>query len=224
MFANEILFFLHIFLVIGLVLGSLRIGKNALVSLIVLQAVFANLFVVKQISLFGFSVTCSDVFSIGGILGLNLLQEYYGRQEAKAALKASFLGLLFFMVVSKVHLLYTPLAEDVTQEAFVQILSHTIRISCASMGVYFIVQKLDIRLFGFLQSLFGKTYLPFRVGLSLILTQFLDTVLFSFFGLYGIVVSLFDVIVVSFLIKCMIISCSSVLVAFVKKGEKNVSI
>ncbi len=224
MFANEILFFLHIFLVIGLVLGSLRIGKNALVSLIVLQAVFANLFVVKQISLFGFSVTCSDVFSIGGILGLNLLQEYYGRQEAKAALKASFLGLLFFMVVSKVHLLYIPLAEDVTQEAFVQILSHTIRISCASMGVYFIVQKLDIRLFGFLQSLFGKTYLPFRVGLSLILTQFLDTVLFSFFGLYGIVVSLFDVIVVSFLIKCMIISCSSVLVAFVKKGEKNVSI
>lgn len=224
MFANEILFFIHIFLVLGLVLGAIRMGKNVLISLIVLQAVFANLFVVKQISLFGFSVTCSDVFSIGGILGLNLLQEYYGRQEANTALKASFLGLLFFMLMSKVHLLYAPLAADVTQEAFCQILSHTVRISCASMGVYFIVQKLDLRLFGFLQSLFGRTYLPFRVGVSLVLTQFLDTVLFSFFGLYGIVVSLFDVIAVSFLIKCIIISCSSFVVAFVKRMEKHVSV
>jgi uncharacterized integral membrane protein (TIGR00697 family) len=225
MFGNEILFFIHIFLVIGLVLGSLRMGKNALISMIVLQAVFANLFVVKQISLFGFSVTCSDVFSIGGILGLNLLQEYHGRSEANTALKASFFGLLFFMVMSKVHLLYTPLAADTTQEAFIQILSHTIRISCASIGVYFVVQKLDLRLFQFLQSLFGKSYLPLRIGISLVLTQFLDTILFSFFGLYGLVVSLFDVIAVSFLLKCMIISCSSFFVAFVKKVEKkNVSI
>lgn len=224
MFGNEILFFIHIFLVIGLVLIASRSGKNSLVSLIVLQAVFANLFVVKQMSLFGFSVTCSDVFAIGGILGLNLLQEYHGRQEANTAIKASFLGLLFFMAMSKVHLWYIPLNADTTQEAFAQILNHTTRISCASIGVYYIVQKIDLRLFGFLQSLFGGRYLPLRIGISLVITQFLDTILFSFFGLYGLVVSLFDVIVVSFFVKCIIISCSSFLVAFMKRVVKHVPV
>ena len=224
MFVNEILFFIHILLVIGLVLGAKRLGKNGLISLIVLQAVFANLFVVKQMSLFGFSVTCSDVFAIGGILGLNLLQEDHGRAEANTAVKASFLGLLFFMIMSKIHLWYVPLAADTTHEAFVNILSSTTRISCASIAVYYIVQKIDLRLFAFLQTLFGKRYLPLRIGISLVLTQFLDTVLFSFFGLYGLVVSLFDVIAVSFFVKCIIISCSSFLVAFAKKMEKHVPI
>ncbi len=224
MFANEILFFTHTFLVIGLVLIASRLGKAALIGLIALQAVFANLFVVKQMSLFGFSVTCSDVFAIGGILGLNLLQERYGREEANKAIKASFLGLVFFMAMSKFHLWYAPIAADLTQGAFEQILSQTTRISTASIAVYFIVQKIDLRLFGYLQALFSGKYLPLRVGVSLCLTQALDTVLFSFLGLYGLVDSIFDVIVVSFFIKCIIISCSSFFVAFAKRVLKNVPV
>ncbi len=224
MFGNEILFFIHILLVIGLVLTASRFGKNGLISLIVLQAVFANFFVIKQMSLFGFSVTCSDVFAIGGVLGLNLLQEYHGRGEANSAIKASFLGLLFFMAMSKMHLWYAPLNGDTTQEAFVQILSHTTRISCASIGVYFVVQKLDIRLFGLLKTLFGGRYLPLRIGTCLVITQLLDTILFSFFGLYGLVISIFDVILVSFFVKCIIISCSSFLVAIMKRNMKHVPI
>ena len=62
---NELIFLFHILLVLSFVLGALRLGKNALLSLLALQAILANLFVVKQISLFGFAVTCSDVFAIG---------------------------------------------------------------------------------------------------------------------------------------------------------------
>jgi uncharacterized integral membrane protein (TIGR00697 family) len=218
--SNEILFFTHIFVCVGLVIWAWRAGKNALIALIVLQAVFANLFVVKQMSLFGFSVTCSDVFAIGGILGLNLLQERYGRAEANAAVKASFLGLVFFMLMSKIHLLYAPLPADTTQHAFQEILSHTTRITIASVGVYWVVQKLDVRLFAFLKTRFSS--LPFRIGVSLILTQFLDTVLFSIFGLYGIVDSLFDVIFLSFLVKCIIIFCCTLFTSFAKRQNVQV--
>jgi uncharacterized integral membrane protein (TIGR00697 family) len=221
---NEALFFLHIFLVVGIILIISRMGKHALITFIVLQSIFANFFVVKQMSLFGFSVTCSDVFAIGGILGLNLLQEHYGRSEAKKAIKIAFFGLLFFMAMSQVHLWYTPIPEDGTQEAFSLILSHTPRIALASLGVYFFVQKLDLHLFGWLQSIFQGKYLPFRIGISLVITQFLDTVLFSIFGLYGLVASLWDVIIMSFFIKCLIISFSSFLVAFSKRFEKHVSV
>lgn len=224
MFINESLFFLHVFVVIGFVLLSLRFGKNALISLVVLQAVFANLFVVKQMSLFGFSVTCSDVFAVGGILAMNFLQEYYGKEEANKALQASFLGLIFFIVMSKFHLGYEPLSTDQTHTAFSQILSNATRISLASIGVYFVVQKLDIRLFSFLKRGFKAKHLALRVGLSLGITQFLDTVLFTIFGLYGIVTSVFDVIFVSFFVKLIIISCSSLLVLVAKRRIKNVPV
>lgn len=218
--SNEIVFFTHIFVCVGLVIWAARAGKKALIALIVLQAVFANLFVVKQMSLFGFSVTCSDVFAIGGILGLNLLQERYGRDEANAVVKASFLGLVFFMIMSQFHLWYTALPTDTTQDAFANILSHSTRITLASIGVYWIVQKIDVRLFGFLKTVF--TSLPTRVGLSLIVTQFLDTVLFSFAGLYGIVDSLFDVIFLSFLVKCIIIFCCTLFTTVVKRKDVQV--
>lgn len=221
---NEFLFFTHVFLVAGGTLASLRLGKSALTALIVLQAVLANLFVVKQMSLFGFTVTCSDVFAVGGILGLNLLQEYFGKEAALKAVKISFLNMIFFIVMAQMHLWYAPSSGDVTHEAFSLILSATPRIVIASVSVYFLVQKLDIILFVWLKTLFQGAQLPWRIGVSLILTQCIDTILFSFLGLYGIVSSVFDVIVMSFSIKCLIIFCSTPFIALSKRWVRNVSL
>ncbi len=85
-FMNESLFLLHLVLVAGFSLVSLRMGAFALTTLIALFATFANLFVVKQMTLFGMQVTCSDVFAVGSLLAINLLQEFYGK---KAAIHAS---------------------------------------------------------------------------------------------------------------------------------------
>jgi uncharacterized integral membrane protein (TIGR00697 family) len=168
-------------------------------------------------SLFGFSVTCSDVYAVGAILGLNLLQEYWGADEANRTVRISFLSLIFFTVMSQVHLFYAPLPADETHRAFFAILSSAPRIAMASILVYYIVQKLDVRFFGWIKHLFKGNYFPVRVALSLIVIQFLDTVLFSFLGLYGLVSSLFDVIALSFLIKCLIIGCSSPITIFAKR-------
>ena len=75
---NEFVFFLHIFVVATFALGACRLGKEMLVAWIGLQAVLANLFVLKQMKLFWLDVTCSDVYAVGAFLSLNLLQEYYG--------------------------------------------------------------------------------------------------------------------------------------------------
>ncbi len=218
---NELLFLAHILAVLGFVFGALRLGKSALVSLVVLQAVLANLFVVKQTELFGFSVTCSDVFAIGSIFALNLLQEYFGREAAQRAVGASFLGLLFFAAMSQMHLLYAPASFDTAHQGFAQIFSSTPRIIFASIAVFYLVQKIDVHLFGWLKDkLEGKKF-PFRVGLSLIVSQTLDTALFSFAGLYGLVESIFDIILISLLAKFLIIACSSFLTPFSKRFVKH---
>ena len=77
---NELFFLLHIITIVAFALGALYIGKNALIVLVAMQSVLANLFVIKQMTFLGFNVTCADVFAVGTILTLNLLQEYYGEK------------------------------------------------------------------------------------------------------------------------------------------------
>ncbi len=218
---NELLFGFHILTVIAFALAALRLGKGALIAFAVLLAVLANLFVVKQMVLFGFTVTCSDVFAVGGILCLNLLQEYYGKEAAGRAIKISVFGLIFFVCMAQAHLLYAPAAGDGTQGAFETIFSSTPRIVLASIAVFYLVQKIDIRLFGWLKNFFEGRKLPWRMGVSLFISQLIDTVLFSFAGLYGIVDSVADIIVVSFAVKCLVIACNSALVGFSKRFAKE---
>jgi len=207
--ANEIFFLTQVLLVIGFTLGAARMGLAALTALVALDAVLANLFVLKQVNLFGFTVTCSDVFAVGSIVGLNLLQEHFGKESAKKAVAVSFMAMLLFMAVSQVHLWYQPAAEDAAHEAYVQILSSAPRIVLASIGVYFAVQRLDVSLFGWLQTRFNGRFLGLRMAISLVLTQAADTVLFTFAGLWGIAISLLDVILVSFAVKCLVIACGA---------------
>lgn len=206
---NEILFFIQIVLIVGFAIGALKLGKSALVAWVAIQALIANLFVLKQITLFGFFVTASDAFSIGSLLGLSFLQEYFGRVEAQKATWICFFFMIFFTFVSQVHLFYAPSPHDVTHEAFVSILTQSPRLLVASMGVFFIVQRIDIQLFAFLKKIWPQVGFASRTGITLVFSQLIDTVLFSFAGLYGIVNSMFDIIVVSFLIKLLVIAFSS---------------
>ena len=132
---NEIFFLMQILLVIGFSIGAVRIGAPALTALVALNGVLANLFVVKQMELFGLTVTCSDVFAIGSILGLNLLQEHFGKEAAEKAIKISFFSLVFFVLVSQIHLWYAPASADRTHNAFEAILSSAPRIVLASVFV-----------------------------------------------------------------------------------------
>jgi uncharacterized integral membrane protein (TIGR00697 family) len=219
---NEIIFITHIFVVISFVIAALRFGSShSLISLVAVQAILANLFVVKQMNLFGMTVTCSDVYSIGCILSLNLLQEYYGKDLAKKAIQISFLGLIFFMLMSQIHLWYLPAPSDITHTSFQTIFAATPRIIFASIAVFYLVMKLDLTFFAWLKQKLAGKFLPQRVGLSLFFSQFVDTVLFSFMGLYGIVESVLDIILISYFVKCIMIVCSTPLVAFSKRLVKE---
>lgn len=202
---NEILFFLHIILVLGFVLGAARLGKEALFVWVVVQALLANFFVLKQMEFFGFNVTCSDVFIIGSIASLNLLQENFGREIARKAIWTSFFTMLFFALMSQMHLFYTPSFTDQAHGAFVRVLEVTPRLMVASLTSFFIVQQVDIHIFGMLKKKFPRTPLAARSFLPIVVTQFLDTVLFTFLGLYGLGFNLADIIFVSFAIKLIVV-------------------
>jgi uncharacterized integral membrane protein (TIGR00697 family) len=200
---NEFLFLLHLAIVTLFIWPAIRLGKEALISWIVVQPILANLFVLKQISLFGFTVTCSDVYAVSCALGLNLLQEYFGKECAKKTVWLCFYALVFFVVMSLLHLLYLPSPYDVAQSSYARILGTTPRLAAASIISFLSVQWFDVRFFGYLKRQ-TRLSLYLRNSLSLTVSQAIDTLLFTFLGLWGHVDFLFDVFIISFIIKLAI--------------------
>src|SRR5438105_11207082 len=162
----------------------------------VFQGVLANVFVMKQICLFGFCVTCSDVFMIGSIVSLNFLQEFFGKEAAKSSIRISLLAQVFFVVMAQMHLLYVPSYSDMTHMAFQTIFSSTMRIVFASIATFYLVQQWDVFFYSFLSRVMSS--LSLKMALSMLVSQLFDTFLFSFLCLYGLVDSIWSVITLSF--------------------------
>jgi queuosine precursor transporter len=214
---NEISFIFHILVCFLFLAIALRWGKGPLKNFIILNGLFANLFVFKQIELFGLTVTCSDVYAVGFLLGLNFLQEFFGLDEAKKTLKISFFSFIFLVAASQIHLHYVPSIHDSTQSSYAQIFSHAPRILASSIVCFYLIACWDLFWFSILKKYFNGRRLELRIFLSLFLSQFLDTFLFSFAALYGIVASVWNVIFIAFSIKATVIVCSSFLLKISKK-------
>ena len=202
---NELIFIVQTAAIVGALFWALKIGKEAVVTLCVLFSVLANFFVLKQMVLFGWNVTCSDAFAIGNIFGLNLLQQVFGKEAAKKTIWISFFGVVFFAVASQVHLAYIPSLYDTSHDHFSALLGWTPRLLFASLMTFFIVQQIDVKMFSFLQKRFAKISWQNRIMLCLFLSQALDTALFSLLGLYGIIQELGAMMIVSYLVKCTVI-------------------
>lgn len=216
---NELIFFLHLLIVILFSFAARRLGKMAVFSFIIVQSILANLFVIKQMELCGFTVTCSDVYAVGSIIALNVLQEDYEKIDAQRAVGLSFFFLLFFAAGSFIHLLYVPSAGDTAHLAYARILESTPRIVVASIVTTFIVQLIDVQFFAFLKEKFTKTSFAIRASVSVTVAQILDTALFTFLGLYGLVDSPWDVFWVSLVLK-LIISAVLLITSSEKQRQK----
>lgn len=214
---NELIFLIHTLIIAAFALGSLALGPTALVAFVCIQCILANLFVIKQITLFGLTATCADAFTVGATIGLNLLQEYFGKNIAKRTIWINFFLLIFYAIVSQIHLLYIPQSADIAQQHFIPLLTLMPRIVIASFSVYLFTQMTDYYLYGILKKTFQDKYIVFRNYISIAFCQLLDTVLFSFLGLYGIIDNIGEVIIISYLIKLASIIIATPFVGFSRK-------
>jgi uncharacterized integral membrane protein (TIGR00697 family) len=218
---NEIIFIIHTLIIVILSISALRLGCQALVATLSLFSVLSNMFIAKQIMFFGFSVTCCDVYAVGSILCLNILQEFFGKKNAFRAILTSFFCLIIFLLMSQLHLWYLQNTFDTTQHHYQAILSIMPRITAASIFSYLVVQILDTHIFSLLKKICAGRLFTLRTSLSLVFSQTLDTVLFSVLGLYGNVASITHVIIVSLAIKLLIIAMSTPLIGIAKNVMRD---
>lgn len=208
---NELVFIIQVVVVVSAVMVGRRFKKEGLMVLAVLLAVFANFFVLKQIDLMGWTVTCADAYVIGHLLCLNLVQQEYGKEWAKKTVQLSFGAMVIFALLSEIHLVFMPSDVDVTQVHYQALLGIAPRLLLASLGSFYLVQRLDIYLFGKLLNLMPKTAWKIRSAISLVISQAVDTLLFTLLGLYGVVDDWLAIFWMSFVVKCVVIGLMAII-------------
>ena len=176
------------------------LGSEGLIAWIALCSVLANLFVLKQIDLFGLNAAASDIFAVSSLLGLNLLQQQKGFAMAQKAIGTTFMCLLFFCIMAQMHLLYHPSTYDTMHGTYMTLLSPAPRLLLASLLAYFISQQTCVFLYRQLQRKYPNAHWNNHL-LSTLLAQLLDTLVFASIGLWGLVSALGEVIIVGYLIK-----------------------
>lgn len=214
---NELILIGHTILVAASCLLALRLGKEALIAFVSLLCVSSNFFVIKQITICGLHTTAAEAYAVGALLGLHVLQEFYGKEITKKAVSISFFSLLLYAIVSQIHLLYTPSVFDTGNLHFCALLGSVPRLVIASLITFLIVQNLDRYLYGRLLNKFGHRHLLWRNYALLAFSQLLDTILFTLLALYGVVHNVLHVIIISFIIKLLTILLATPLVTFFSK-------
>ena len=221
---NELLFLLQVVLAFSSTYLFFRIGKEGLFVWLGMLALLANLFVSKQITLFGLEVTASDAYAVALILSLNLLQEFYGSQEAKKGGLIAVAAQVAFLLFSELHLAFTPNQHDTSHAAYQLLLGVYPRLLFASCLTLFIVQWFDRGFFAWLKQRLQTSSFSLRNVISVGLSQFLDTALFSVIGLYGLVANITEVFLMSFSIKVLLISTLPLFTSLLKKSSHVVPV
>jgi queuosine precursor transporter len=215
---NELLFFLTIIIITTSIGTAAKYGEQALFGLIIIMGILANIFVTKQITLFGFYATATDALAVGITLGYNLIQELYSKKAAYNLFKINIFCVIITLILIYIQVLYTPSNFDHMQPHIAIVFGALPRTIIASYSTYFIVQWFDIFLYSMLKNLFGERFFTLRNIISMSTSHLLDTILFTILALWGVCAHLEQIIVISYTIKLVTIIAQSSLMGAIKKA------
>jgi len=214
---NELLFFSHVVFILFVTLVALKMGPKMLTASVCLQILLCNLFVTKEITLFGLDVTSCEAYTVGAFLSLNLLQEFFSKKDAYNALWTCLFCMAFVVITSQLHMSYAPSEFDNAHLAFEQILSRTPRIFLASITSYCLALFLDVQLFQKIKNKWPTKPFWARTLPSIFISQFIDTVVFTFLALFGVLHNIWHVIAMAYIIKVITTLSLAPMTLFVKK-------
>ncbi len=203
---NELLFFVWTLLVVLVVLVAFRFGKPALYGVIGVYIILANIFVTKQITLFGLAATGGNSLYGAIFLATDLISEYWGKKHARKAVWFGWFCALGFLVASQVFLLFKPSGDDFIDPAMRSIFSLTPRIVAGSLMAYLLSQTHDIWAYHFWKLKTHGKKLWLRNNASTWVSQLIDSVIFSFVAFYGIfpLSVVFQIVITTYFLKIIV--------------------
>lgn len=189
---NELLLLGSVVFIFSMALFSYRFfGKSGLYCLSAIATILANIEVLLLIRAFGMEQTLGNVLFAVTFLITDILSECEGKKEANRAVWIGMFTSLFFLLLSQSWLLYAPAESDWAMGAIREIFSSTPRMLISSFTVYAVSQMFDVWLYHKWWALTEKKtgdrrrFLWLRNNGSTLVSQLLNTLLFTLFAFYG---------------------------------------
>lgn len=162
-------------------------GKIGLFAWMPLSVMMANVQVIKLVDLFGIGATLGNIVYATGFLVTDILSENHGKKEATQAVWIGFFSLLAMTLIMTLALKFTPSADDFAQPALETIFTVMPRLAFASMVAYLLSQGHDVWAFHFWKKRTQGKWLWLRNNASTMVSQLLDSVVFTTLAFYGTV-------------------------------------
>lgn len=192
MMCNEILLILSLVVIYTSVVLFYRfLGKSGLYCWTVLATIAANIEVLIVINAFGMEQTLGNILFASTFLVTDILSETEGKRAANKAVLIGILTSGAFILISQSWMLYTPNDSDWASPAIASVFSNTPRLMLSSIIVYAVVQAFDVFAY---HAIWAKTtklcsdskkFLWLRNNGSTLISQLLNTLLFTLFAFYG---------------------------------------
>lgn len=159
--------------------------KEGLFVWIGISTIIANILVCKSVDFLGFTTSLGNVMFASSFLATDILCEKYSAKESRKAIILGVVSQLIFVVTTQLALAYIPSSEDLSHEAMLGLFSINLRVSIASVSMYFISNMLDIYLFEKIKKKYpNKLWL--RNNASTIISNCLENYIFSLLAFLGI--------------------------------------
>ncbi len=186
--SNELLFIITLLLYLGCVLVLYKLfGRNGLFAFAIFGTLLGNIAVCKCMDLFGLSTTSGNVLYASTFLVTDILSEKYGKKDAKKAVMYSFSIMVLWLIGTQLLLQFTPNGSDFVDPSLQAVFGLVPRITFASLAGFLCSQNIDVFLYHYIWSKTGdgKGKLWLRNNGSTLVSQAIDTVIFTFLAFWG---------------------------------------
>lgn len=162
-------------------------GRIGLFIWVPIAAIVANLQVLKTVELFGLTATLGNIVYASSFLVTDILSENYGKRDARRAVAIGFVSIFALVGLMNLALLFEPDATDFSQPHLSALFEILPRVTGASLLAYLISQYHDVWAYNFWKNRFpGRRTIWLRNNLSTLVSQLIDSVVFSFLAFLGV--------------------------------------
>ncbi len=162
-------------------------GRVGLFVWIPIATIVANLQVLKTVEIFGLTATLGNIVYASTFLVTDILGENYGKRDARRAVGFGFVSLISLVILMNLALLFEPDTTDFAQPHLEALFTILPRITGASLFAYLVSQYHDVWAYQFWRNRFpGRRTIWLRNNLSTVVSQLIDSALFSFLAFLGV--------------------------------------
>lgn len=191
---QEVLWLLVVMMDLGLTVLLYRLfGKQGLYAAVVLDIMLCNVVGPKITTIFGFDTSMGAIIYAGIYFATDLLGEKYGRREANRAVMLGFTVMVAITVMGGMSLLFLPTADPAKadfattmHQAHEHIFGFAPRLALGSLVAYLISQSYDVWAYHAIMARTGRKHLWLRNNGSTVVSQLIDTAIYSAIVWWGI--------------------------------------